>query len=293
MGEVWKGVIGFEDLYEVSSEGRVRSKDRLYIDSVGRVTKKAGKYLKLTNTASGYLKVCLSKENKKYYKVVHRLVAEAFIGSIEGKLYVNHKDLDKVNNKVENLEWVTPRENNIHYKNAKSEEFASKFVGVTIKNGVIHSRVFLNNAEYNLGRCDSEEEAYNRYILAVKNYEDFGELPKKVEYKYVTFNKQKQKFETYLRESNKYFYIGSFDLEIDAIKAREEVLKIYKETGVFPVKKFASKYPGISFLKRLGKWQATARVNGVRKYIGVFQTEEEANEAVQKYNMNNKVNTNE
>lgn len=293
MEEVWKDVIGFEYLYEVSSEGRVRSKDRLYTDSIGRVTKKAGKYLKLCNTASGYLKVCLSKENKKYHKVVHRLVAEAFIDIIKGKLYVNHKDLDKVNNRVENLEWVTPRENNIHYKTTKSEEFASKFIGVTIKNGVIYSRVFLNNTEYNLGTCDSEEEAYNRYTLAVKNYEDFGELPKKVEYKYVTFNKQKQKFETYLRESNKYFYIGAFDLEIDAIKAREKVLNVYKETGVFPVKKFASKYPGISFLKRPGKWQATTKVNGVRKYIGVFQTEEDANEAVQKYHMSNKTNTNE
>lgn len=63
----------------------------------------------------GYYTVNISKK----HKMVHRLVAETFIGNEFNKPYVNHKDLDKTNNSVENLEWVTPSENNLHYQRSK------------------------------------------------------------------------------------------------------------------------------------------------------------------------------
>lgn len=79
------------------------------ISSHGRIQKDVKSFG--TNMPQGYLTTNI---NKKHH-MMHRLVAETFIPNLEKKPYVNHKDLDKKNNRVENLEWVTPKENNTHY----------------------------------------------------------------------------------------------------------------------------------------------------------------------------------
>ena len=80
-----------------------------------------------------------------------------------------------------------------------------------------------------------------------------------------------------------FFHIGRFDTEIEAKDAYEKVQKEYEQTGIFPIKKYASKYKYINYLRE--KWQANAlNVGGVKKkYLGVFKTEEEAAEKVREY----------
>ena len=102
MKEIWKNIQDY-DIYEVSNLGNVRNK----------ITKKQLYY---SNSNNGYLRVGLFKEHKRKMFAIHRLVAEAFISNIENKPCVNHKDCDKQNNCVENLEWCTYKENN-SYKN--------------------------------------------------------------------------------------------------------------------------------------------------------------------------------
>ena len=111
----WKAVSGYEGLYEVSSDGAVRSIPRLGSH---------GKELKQNKTRHGYLDVCLSKNNKKKRFKVHRLVALAFIANDLNKPEVNHKNGVKTDNRVCNLEWVTRSENERHaFKNGlKSSE---------------------------------------------------------------------------------------------------------------------------------------------------------------------------
>lgn len=101
--EQWRPIKGFEGLYEVSNKGRVRS---FY-------TREA-KVLKPSINKDGYLKAGLSKDGKMYLKSIHRLVASAFIPNIGDKPQVNHIDGDKTNNTVDNLEWVTCKENIQH-----------------------------------------------------------------------------------------------------------------------------------------------------------------------------------
>lgn len=105
--EEWKWIEGYEGIYKVSNCGRiVNSKGLRKQFLVGRENDK-------------YYYCLLSKEGQKKQYRVHTLVAKAFCEGYEEGLVVNHKDLDKTNNRAENLEWTTQKENVIHYHQNK------------------------------------------------------------------------------------------------------------------------------------------------------------------------------
>lgn len=108
--EEWRSIEGYEELYEVSSLGRVRSCDR-FVNSNGGTRLHKGKVLKPGMDRVGYLHVFLCKDGKPTYFLVHRLVLEAFNGKIPEGMQVNHIDEDKSNNSLNNLNLMTPKEN--------------------------------------------------------------------------------------------------------------------------------------------------------------------------------------
>ncbi|MBC7383026.1 MAG: HNH endonuclease [Bacteroidia bacterium] len=112
--EIWKSVVGFEGIYEVSSHGRIRSLDRQITD--GRTEKgiRLRKGVLLRQGKAIYINVALSKNKVKTTYLTHRIVATAFLSNIENKPCVNHKDSNKHNNNVSNLEWCTQSENITH-----------------------------------------------------------------------------------------------------------------------------------------------------------------------------------
>lgn len=103
MNEIWKDIDGYEGLYQVSNLGRVKNINY-------RGTKKE-RLLKSRKSRDGYLQLCLCKDGfiKMFY--VHRLVAETFIYNPQNLPCVNHKDENKQNNCLENLEWMTIKDN--------------------------------------------------------------------------------------------------------------------------------------------------------------------------------------
>ena len=114
---VRKPVRGYEGYYEVDQFGRVFGLERIIkVNDNGRNYEKpiAGKQLKQSMHTKGYKTVSLTKDGKTKTLFVHRIVAEAFIPNVDNLPMVNHKDEDKTNNFVENLEWCT-NDYNINY----------------------------------------------------------------------------------------------------------------------------------------------------------------------------------
>lgn len=108
MDEIWKEVVGFEDYYEVSNHGRIRSLDR--VTNNGTQIRK-GRIIKQKKYKSGYMYAHLSKDGKEKWYTVHRIVAMAFIPNPNNYDEINHKNEIKSDNSVENLEWCTKRYN--------------------------------------------------------------------------------------------------------------------------------------------------------------------------------------
>ena len=128
---VRKSVKGYEGYYEVDQFGRVFSVDRVIsVNDNGRQYNKPlkAKQMKQTVHTKGYKTVSLTKDGKTKTVFVHRIVAEAFIPNPNNLPMVNHKDEDRTNNFVENLEWCTVAYNNT-YGNAQKKK-AKKLKGV-------------------------------------------------------------------------------------------------------------------------------------------------------------------
>lgn len=114
--EIWKDIKGYEGLYQVSNYGRVKSLSRLKKNfNVNTKTMDAiilpEKIRKPQLTRYGYYRIGLTKNSKQIYYSVHRLVAEAFIPNPDNLPQINHKDENKTNNEVTNLEWCTAKYN--------------------------------------------------------------------------------------------------------------------------------------------------------------------------------------
>ena len=119
MQEIWKEIKGYEKLYAISNFGNVKSLKKSWItynykSKTHYTITTEERILKPSISKCGYKQINLSKNDKKSGKLIHRLVAETFIPNIDNKKCVNHKDGNKLNNNVENLEWCTYKENSIH-----------------------------------------------------------------------------------------------------------------------------------------------------------------------------------
>lgn len=110
---VWRPVVGYEGLYEVSNTGQVRSLFRYK------------KVLKPNMAKTGYCTVELFKSGESKRLLIHRLVAKAFIPNPDNFPQINHKDENRSNNSVDNLEWCTAKYN-MHYNNGIERRTANR-----------------------------------------------------------------------------------------------------------------------------------------------------------------------
>ena len=145
--EIWKPIVGYEGLYEISNFGRVKSlpKQCGYRKSKERI-------MKLDVNKDGYLLASLYKNNKSRKYQVHRLVAKAFIPNPKNKPQVDHINRIRADNRIENLRWVYPYENSnnacynkiIEYKGDK-KTVAEWARFLDMKNSTLHNRLNIHN----------------------------------------------------------------------------------------------------------------------------------------------------
>lgn len=171
--EEWRPVVGYEGLYEVSNLGRVKSLDRVVTGKNGGQYPFKGKILKQRNDKDGYLTVYLCGNGKDKLKKVHRLVGETFLPNTDNLPVINHKDENKLNNCVDNLEWCTVCYNNTY--GTRTEKISRKLI-----NGKKSKQVYQYNLEGELvniwpsinetGRNGFNIGCVNGCCLGKKNY---------------------------------------------------------------------------------------------------------------------------
>lgn len=135
--EIWKDVVGYEGLYQISNLGNLKSLEKI-IHQRKRAYKAKEKIMKPNILTTGYYYANLYKNGvvKKY--VLHRLVANAFLPNLLNKPEVNHIDGNKLNNCVSNLEWVTNKENVIHAIKTGLKKYDTQSTKIKqIRNGVV------------------------------------------------------------------------------------------------------------------------------------------------------------
>ena len=121
MKEIWKDIPGYEGFYQASNTGKVKSLNRMIGHWVpGKKRKWTGRILKPIDRGNGYPFVTLYKNGIPKQISVHKLIALTFLGEPPAGYFVNHKDLSRDNNRIENLEYMTNRENQIHARKFKT-----------------------------------------------------------------------------------------------------------------------------------------------------------------------------
>lgn len=232
--EIWKDVKGYEGAYQVSNFGFVKSLNRK-ISSGNAIYAIKGKVLK-SFPIDDYVGVALNKNGKRKIETVHRLVALHFIPNPENKPDVNHKDLHKSNNHVNNLEWSTEKENIQHYCENNRHKFSSKYRGVFKYKGGWRVDITIEGKPYQLYTHPTEELASEVYEKAVDEYEKGG-LIAFLEYRKSIFGQH-----TTSKYKNVYFcnYYKKWKGKVNGkssigfkteIEALEYVINKYKELG--------------------------------------------------------------
>ncbi len=221
--EVFKDIPEYEGLYQVSDLGRIKSLSRIVLRNGKYPVKTKVKILSLKENRNGYMNINLFIDGNRKTKLVHQLVAVAFLNHDykEFNIVVNHKNFIRNDNRPCNLECVTRRENT----NLKHIKSSSEYTGVSwhkIKEKW-SSNISIGRKKIHLGYFDNEKEAseyYENALIAINNGTEiqFKHTQYTSKYKNVHWNKKAKKWRGYINKK----YIGVFSTELEAHIACEE-----------------------------------------------------------------------
>jgi len=161
--ERWVAIQNTDNMYEVSSYGKVRSVNRIVKGRDGISQKRKGMILSPGLDKDGYKQVVITANSKRITRKIHILVAEAYYGFIPNNSkhsVIDHKDEDKQNNKLSNLQILTIRQNSI-----KSADNKTGYVGVSkVKPISFKAQIRINGKIKHIGTFDTPKEAHKAYM---------------------------------------------------------------------------------------------------------------------------------
>lgn len=234
--EIWRDVPGYENYYQVSNMGKVRSLDRTVIDKNGREYFYKSKMLSPT-MSKGYKQATLTMKGRRRTFKISQLVAMAFLGhEPDGlKLVVDHINGNRLDDRVENLRIVTQRANASTCFRTNNGTFSSEYVGIHWHSNSLkwRSSIYYDGIRINLGSFDNEIEASNAYQKALSKIENGSFNPNDYKPKYsskyenVTFRKDSMKWRSRINVDGKIKNLGSFKTEEEAYEAQQKALKEY------------------------------------------------------------------
>jgi hypothetical protein len=159
--EEWKEITDYPN-YEISNLGNIRNKNNNLIPYLNK---------------SGYY--CIKLYTEEYPKLIHKLIAEAFIPNPNSLFEIDHIDRNRKNNSLDNLRWVS-RSQNQYNRNMKTQKSTSKYRGVSLNKGINkwRVRIKMNGKDTHIGYFETEEEgarAFNEFVIS-HNLGEFVEL---------------------------------------------------------------------------------------------------------------------
>jgi hypothetical protein len=179
--EEWKPISGYEELYEISNHGNIKSLQKEWFAGPNHMTKmhKQTTILKFSGYANGYKLISLQKKGKKKNIAIHLLVYDHFgEGKRNGRIIqVDHIDENKRNNRIDNLQLLPAREN--VSKSIAIMQKTSKYVGVYFFNGRWGTQIWFNGSRIYLGSFTTEIEAYDEYQRALLEFKTTGNVTSK------------------------------------------------------------------------------------------------------------------
>jgi hypothetical protein len=164
-GEIWLSVVGYEGLYEISNYGRLMCLEKT-VPHPHSKTKTYPRKIKATvDNGKGYRQTQLSTNGKHITVKIHRLVCDAFLGVSD--LDINHKNCIRHDNRLENLEYVTTRQN--EHRKIVNRKYP---VGVSLNNKKFTAKISINGKTHRLGQHETPElagAAYQAKLSEIKN----------------------------------------------------------------------------------------------------------------------------
>lgn len=230
MQEIWKDIPNYEGFYQVSNLGGLKSLEREVKHSSGCFMVLKEKILRPNKNNRGYLVCTLCKSGKQKKFTIHQLVAITFLNHVicGYKLVVDHINNNPLDNRVENLQLVTQRENISKDKKGGT----SKYTGVNWckKSKKYRSDIRINGKKKFLGCFKNEYEAHLYYQYALICIKEAREIKVKQvktssKYKGVGWHKNSKKWQARIDIKGKRKYLGLYNTEIDAHNAYEKELK--------------------------------------------------------------------
>ena len=267
--ELWKDIPGYEGYYQVSNLGKVKGLKR--------------GLLLLQTENQNYMKVTLSINRNRKYWSVHRLVMLAFVGKSD--LLVDHINGIKWDNRLENLRYVTHRENSFYYRKNQKLKTTSKYVGVSFDKSTNKwvSLIQEKGKNYNLGSFFSEEDAHKAYLIALEDIKNNREITRSIKQKSspftgISYVKKAKRWTASIWKNGKLYTLGNFHTESEALEYRNQALEHYNNTFEFPIKQRneTSKYKGVSYDKSKNKWVSYFKDGNKQVLVGTSKTEIEA-----------------